>query len=80
MAEIGAFLGVYRGVISICSGGGFGGYSSGRMSGGPPFSSDRDYRIVQTSRPTSADGVARNPQWILYPAEDGMEGYCERVR
>lgn len=79
-AEIGEFLGVYRGVIAVCHGGGFGGYSWGRGTLGGPFSGNRAYLPVQTSRPKRTTGVVGGAQWILYPMEDGNEGYCERIR
>lgn len=79
-AEIGEFLGVQRGVISVCHGGGFGGYSYGRAPAGANFLGSGGVYMVQTSRPIKANGVVGNASWVLHPAEDGEEGYCERVR
>lgn len=78
-AEIGEFLGVYRGWVAICHAGGFGAYSWGRHKLGGAFSDDRASMPVQTSRPITSTGVVGSPQWILYPAEDGNEGYCKRI-
>lgn len=57
---------MYRGVVAVCHGGGFGGYSWRRESAGGSFlvGAKRGYP-VQTSRAIKPNGEAGSAQWIL---------------
>lgn len=80
-ANIGEFLGVYRGIVAVCHGGPLGGPYWGKSSAvGGLFGGGRTYFEVQTTRRPRASGLVGEAQWVIYPPTEGEEGYCLRMR